>query len=174
MDSLFALNESFMPHGHCYLWRPDILWTHVAADVIIALAYIMIPIAIAYLFYRQRQSANLSVALLFAAFIVLCGLTHLFNIYVIWYPAYEVQSYIKGLTAIVSMVSAIVVVSKTPYFLELFTASQKTPSTEPVTPVNSASEQAILQREQQVVKLKSEVNALLAELNRDSKYSGHL
>lgn len=28
MNDLLALltDKRFMPHGHCYLWRPDLLW----------------------------------------------------------------------------------------------------------------------------------------------------
>ena len=29
----------YMPHGHCYLWNPGILWTNFISDVLIALAY---------------------------------------------------------------------------------------------------------------------------------------
>jgi hypothetical protein len=25
---------NFMPHGHCYLWRPDVLWLHVGSDTL--------------------------------------------------------------------------------------------------------------------------------------------
>lgn len=27
---------NFMPHGHCYLWPPDVLWLHVGSDTLIA------------------------------------------------------------------------------------------------------------------------------------------
>ena len=39
-------NSAFMPHGHCYLWQPALLWSHVSSDAIIALAYFSIPITI--------------------------------------------------------------------------------------------------------------------------------
>ena len=38
---------NFMPHGHCYLWRPDVLWLHVGSDTLIALSYYAIPVALA-------------------------------------------------------------------------------------------------------------------------------
>ena len=37
---------AFMPHGHCYLWTPSILWLHVASDIVIALSYFAIPLAL--------------------------------------------------------------------------------------------------------------------------------
>ena len=29
----------FMPHGHCYLWVPGLLWLHVISDALIVFAY---------------------------------------------------------------------------------------------------------------------------------------
>lgn len=44
----------FMPHGHCYLWTPEILWLNVVSDIVISLAYFTIPLAI-YYFVKQRS-----------------------------------------------------------------------------------------------------------------------
>lgn len=46
----FFNSENFMPHGHCFLWQPDILWLHVVSDACIVLAYFSIPFAL-ILFY---------------------------------------------------------------------------------------------------------------------------
>jgi hypothetical protein len=35
-------SDGFMPHGMCYLWRPDVLTLHIGADLPIALAYFTI------------------------------------------------------------------------------------------------------------------------------------
>ena len=39
-------SQGFMPHGHCFLWIPSILWTSVIADALIALAYLTIPVTL--------------------------------------------------------------------------------------------------------------------------------
>ena len=44
--------NNFMPHGMCYLWRPELVGMHVIADLAIALAYFSIPIVIV-LFLRR-------------------------------------------------------------------------------------------------------------------------
>ncbi len=54
-----------MPHGHCYLWRPEIVWLHVVSDTCIALAYFSIPITLGY-FVRRRR--DLPFAWMFVAF----------------------------------------------------------------------------------------------------------
>ena len=47
-------SEEFMPHGMCFLWRPDLLWLHAGSDALIALAYYSIPVALIY-FVRRRK-----------------------------------------------------------------------------------------------------------------------
>jgi len=46
--------DGFMPHGHCYLWNPGVVWLHVLSDVLIATAYYSIPITLVY-FVRKRK-----------------------------------------------------------------------------------------------------------------------
>ncbi|MBT8422348.1 MAG: hypothetical protein KJP03_04435 [Gammaproteobacteria bacterium] len=96
----------FMPHGVCYMWDPAILWTNVISDSLIALAYFSIPGAILY-FLRRRTDISLAVVgWLFAAFIVLCGTTHLVGIWTIWNGDYGVQGLVKAATAMVSVLTA--------------------------------------------------------------------
>ncbi len=52
LPRLFS-SDGFMPHGMCYMWRPDILAVHVGADSSIALAYFTIPFTLVY-FVRKR------------------------------------------------------------------------------------------------------------------------
>lgn len=103
----FFDSEGFMPHGMCLLWRPDILWAHVVADAIIALAYFSIPAAIIYFARRRRNFPYVWVLYLFGAFIVWCGITHVASIWTFWVPAYGAQAAVKVVTAAVSMTTAI-------------------------------------------------------------------
>ena len=47
------LSSDFMPHGACYMWRPEIVWLHATSDTLIALSYYLIPIVLIY-FVRKR------------------------------------------------------------------------------------------------------------------------
>jgi len=67
---------SFLPHGFCLLWRPDLVALHVVSDLAIGLAYFSIPLAILAFLRRRPDFEYRWVAYLFAAFIVLCGTTH--------------------------------------------------------------------------------------------------
>ncbi|HKI73173.1 MAG TPA: histidine kinase dimerization/phospho-acceptor domain-containing protein, partial [Pseudomonadales bacterium] len=106
LAQLFGVSN-YMPHGYCFLWRPDLLMLHVGSDAVITLSYFSIPAAI-LMMVRKRPDADHRVAQLFIAFIALCGLTHLMNIVVIWYPAYAIEGLIKLATALVSLTTAVV------------------------------------------------------------------
>jgi PAS domain S-box-containing protein len=116
--NLFS-SGSFIPHGHCYLWKPGLVWLHLISDAIIALAYYSIPLTLFY-FVRKRQDLPFSwIFLLFAAFIISCGTTHLAAIWTLWHPTYWLSGIIKAGTAIVSLFTAIELVPLVPQALAL-------------------------------------------------------
>jgi signal transduction histidine kinase len=99
--------EGFLPHGYCFQWSPNLLGTMVAADTAIALAYFSIPVALLSL-VRQRKDLRFNwIFVLFSGFIFFCGMTHLADIMVIWYPDYWLQAGVKAVTALISLVTAV-------------------------------------------------------------------
>lgn len=114
--SMFS-TDGFMPHGMCYQWQPEVLWMHVVSDLIIAIAYYSIPLALAIVIYRRGQFPFKWVVALFAAFILLCGTTHVIGIVIVWDPIYRVQGILKLLTAGVSIATAIVLFPLLPQIL---------------------------------------------------------
>lgn len=118
MDRSGFLQE-FMPHGMCYLWRLDILLTHVVSDAFIAIAYFLISIAL-YFFLRQRPDMPFRhVIVLFSIFIFSCGLTHVFAIWTVWNGDYGIQGVLKAATAIASVATACVLVPLMPRLMAL-------------------------------------------------------
>jgi len=102
-------SASYMAHGYCLLWKPWLVALHAGSDLLILLAYFAIPAAI-WIFLRQRRDLELRpLAILFAAFIFLCGLTHLMQMVTLWWPIYEAQGVLKAATAIVSVVTAVMI-----------------------------------------------------------------
>ncbi|MFL0801295.1 MAG: PAS domain S-box protein [Agarilytica sp.] len=100
----------YMPHGHCFLWQPGILWTTVISDVIIALSYFSIPVALVVLVYKRVDIQFKGIYLLFAAFITCCGMTHVLAVYNLWHGAYGIQSILKALTAGISFITAVYII----------------------------------------------------------------
>jgi PAS domain S-box-containing protein len=104
----------FIPHGHCYLWKPSLVWLHGASDAIIAIAYYLIAFTILY-FVQQRQDVPFrGVFWLFAAFIGACGTTHALEIWTLWFPHYWFSGSIKALTAVISLFTAVELIPKIP------------------------------------------------------------
>jgi signal transduction histidine kinase len=99
--------EGLPPHGYCLLWQPQLVWTHVVADLLIGIAYFSIPVVIAS-FMTQRRDVQFGwVVWMFAAFIMACGATHIFSIITLWNPIYGVEGLVKLVTAAVSVATAI-------------------------------------------------------------------
>src|ERR1051325_5079923 len=101
------LASDFIPHGHCYFWRPELVWLHAVSDALIALAYYSIP-AVLFFYVRRRVTRARVLLLMFAAFILACGTTHLMSIWNLWHSAYRLEGVIKAITAALSVATAIV------------------------------------------------------------------
>lgn len=121
--NLFAI-APFIPHGHCYLWKPGLVSLHIASDSLITLAYYSIPITLLY-FVRKRQDLPYPwIFLLFSTFIIACGTTHLMEIWTLWHPTYWLSGCLKAITALVSVVTAIALVPLIPKVLALPSPAQ--------------------------------------------------
>jgi PAS domain S-box-containing protein len=122
--NMFGASGPFIPHGHCYLWKPELVSLHLVSDALIAAAYYSIPITLLY-FVRKRKDLPFNrIFLLFAAFIVSCGTTHLAEIWTLWYPTYWISGLIKALTALVSVFTALELIPLVPLALALPSPAQ--------------------------------------------------
>ena len=138
-------NPAFMPHGYCLLWHPALLWTHVVSDGLIALAYFSIPGMILYYLRKRTAIADipgiyLAVGLMFACFIVFCGITHVLGLVTIWLPWYGIEGISKLATALVSVATALACIPILPKALSLRSAEE-------LEQINQSLESEIQQRE---------------------------
>jgi len=76
------------------MWKPDILWMHVVSDIVIALAYYSIPIALFYFVRKRHDLKYKSLFILFAAFILLCGTTHIMGVWSVWHAPFD-RSFVR-------------------------------------------------------------------------------
>ena len=115
---------SYVPHGHCYLWKPGLVGLHFSSDILIALAYYSIPITLVY-FIKQRQDLPYpEVFWLFSAFIVACGTTHSLAVWTIWHSDYWLSGTVKAITAIISLYTATALIPIVPKALALPSSAQ--------------------------------------------------
>ena len=94
--------SDFPPRWHCGHWTSEHGWLHILSDLAIWGAYFSIPCILWFLAIRKRSFPYRGVLILFGAFILLCGTTHLMEAVIFWWPAYRLAGVFKFATAIVS------------------------------------------------------------------------
>ncbi|TRZ57011.1 MAG: PAS domain S-box protein [Rhodocyclaceae bacterium] len=128
-----------MPHGHCFLWSPSLLLTFVISDALIGLSYYSIPVGLLY-FVRKRKDLRFNwIFKLFSVFIFACGTTHFLAIWTIWHPDYWLDAGAKVVTALASVITAVLLWPLIPRAIRL-------PSTRQLKNVVAQLEQEIKQR----------------------------
>ncbi len=121
---LLLSSKQFIPHGHCYLWKPELVSLHLVSDLSIALAYYSIPLTLIYFVQKRKDLPFNWIFLLFGAFIVACGTTHVMEVLTLWYPVYWLSGAIKVVTAAVSLYTALQLVPLVPLALALPSPAQ--------------------------------------------------
>ncbi len=99
--------EVFTPRAVCMNLEQDVIWLHIVSDALIAGAYFSIPLALLYFVRRRKDLAFNWMFLLFAAFIIACGMTHVFGLISIWRPYYRIDGMVKLFTGLVSVATAV-------------------------------------------------------------------
>jgi PAS domain S-box-containing protein len=111
---------NFLPHLVCYLGRPGLVWTHVIADSLIGLAYLTISGTLLYLVRKARRDLPFPwMFVAFGLFIVACGATHFMEVVTVWIPVYVLSASIKVLTALASVITAVLLPFAVPQILGL-------------------------------------------------------
>ena len=152
VESFFDTSE-YLPHGVCLFWRPEILTLHILSDALTGLSYYSIPVALLYFVRKRRDVAFSWIVWLFAAFILACGTTHFFGLWTLWYPDYAVEGIVKGITALVSVLTAVALWVQMPKALAV-------PSTGQLAAANAALHREIETRRQAELRYASFFNNL--------------
>lgn len=120
----FLWTNQFIPHGHCYLWKPELLGLHILSDSLTAIAYFSIPAMLVYFVKKRHDVPFHSIFLLFGSFIVACGMTHVMDIWTLWYPTYWLSGLIKAIAAFISCATALSLLPLIPLALALPSPAQ--------------------------------------------------
>jgi PAS domain S-box-containing protein len=123
LKRLFS-SDGFMPHGHCYLWTPELVWLHAISDLLTALAYTSIPFTLLFFVRKRRDLPFNWMFLCFGMFIIACGATHYMEIWTLWTPTYWLSGAIKAITAAASVPTAILLIRLVPRALAVPTPKQ--------------------------------------------------
>ncbi len=111
--------SNYMAHGYCLLWQPRLVWLHVISDILTGLAYFSIPISVVYFLFKRRDFPFTHIGIVFALIFFSCGTTHFLAAYIIYYPVYWQEGYVKAATALISIIGAIMFIPLIPKALSL-------------------------------------------------------
>lgn len=135
------MDGSYMPHGHCLAWQPDLLFMHVGSDILITIAYFSIPATLTLVALKRPDFKLNRFFVLFSLFIFGCGTTHIIETINIWHGFYYIEGIVKTLTAAVSVLTAIAIWPMLPKLLNL-------PSFEQLEQANRELKQEVERRQQ--------------------------
>ncbi|TVZ17013.1 hypothetical protein [Maribacter sp. MAR_2009_72] len=117
LQQLFDTSD-WPPRWVCGKWSDFHGWLYVGSDVAIWLAYFIIPVVIIWFVQKRPKVPFLPVFWLFAAFIILCGATHILDAIIFWWPAYRLSALVRLLTAIISFATVFALIRDLPKLLD--------------------------------------------------------
>ena len=95
------------PRWFCGRWSDFHGWLYIISDLMIWLAYMVIPLVLVRYLFVKKGVPLPGVFWLFGAFILLCGLTHLIDAVIFWMPIYRISALIRFLTGVVSVATVV-------------------------------------------------------------------
>ena len=162
LQNLFSSGD-FMPHGHCYLWNPGLVWLHVTSDALISLAYTSIPFTLVYLARKRRDIPFNWMFFCFGMFIIACGATHVMEIWTLWTPTYWLSGSVKAITAMASVPTAVLLVKLVPQALAIPTAEQLSKAHEELRKAHEVLETRVRERTAELTQKNEELAREIVE-----------
>lgn len=105
MNIWFENADYYMPHSHCVLGDPVVIWLDFVGNIMVGLAYLIIPALLARLIVGMwwQLKAFRKLILHGAVFVLLCGSTHFIHAWNWSGTAYAEQAVLEILTGVISM-----------------------------------------------------------------------
>ena len=98
----------FMPHVFCYLGNSTLISVNLISDLLIGISYVVISLTLVYLVRASKGAIPFHwMFLAFGTFIIACGGTHFMEAITLWHPVYWMSAYVKVITAVASVATAI-------------------------------------------------------------------
>ncbi len=98
----------FMPHVFCYLGNSTLIGVNLFSDLLIGTSYVVISLTLVYLVRASKGAIPFHwIFLAFGTFIIACGGTHFMEAVTLWHPVYWASAYVKVITALASVATAV-------------------------------------------------------------------
>jgi hypothetical protein len=111
--------DGFSPRRSCAGLSPELVWTLAISNAATAASYIALAINFGVIIRRRHDRSLAAIFWLLGAFVFLCGMTHAANVMVTWFPAYRLAASVDVVTAVLSVVAAVVTAVYTPRILRV-------------------------------------------------------
>ncbi|MBV8864046.1 MAG: hypothetical protein JO210_01450, partial [Acidobacteriaceae bacterium] len=113
------LFTDFVPHIYCLRQQAVVVQLFIWANAAIALAYYVIPFTLIRIVRKRRDIVFDWMLVLFGAFILACGTTHLLDIWTLWHPMYRLQALVDFLTAVTSVATSVLLIRLIPQIMQI-------------------------------------------------------
>ena len=91
-----------MPRWSCGRWTDVHGWVYIISNLVIGLSYFAIPVLMVYFIRKREETPFKGVFVLFSLFIIFCGITHIIDANMFWFPLYRLNAVVLSITAIIS------------------------------------------------------------------------
>lgn len=108
LEQLFDAAQ-FNPQGRGNLWPSSLMWAEIGASLLIGVAFLVVSGVFLKQVRRLEDVSFRTVSVAFAILFFTCGLTHLFDVVVLWEPYYWADAGLRMITAAVSVTVALLV-----------------------------------------------------------------
>ena len=119
--------STFLAHGACLAWQPDLIWLNAVSDTMLACAFITIGGVLWLFAWRRHHEIIVAFRVIFwtfGGFALLCAADRGLAILTLWDPAYGLQAVVKGVLAPVSAVITAGLLLALPRFMVMPTRVQ--------------------------------------------------
>lgn len=102
----FLWSSDFLPHGLCLSWRTDLVALMLGSEIVIGGCYLSVAGSLGVFAMRRPDFPYPGIMTLFALVFALCGLSHLVEALVLWFPLYGIQAIFNTAVAILAVPAA--------------------------------------------------------------------
>ncbi|MEZ5003746.1 MAG: HAMP domain-containing sensor histidine kinase [Chitinophagales bacterium] len=120
----FFVFTDFPARWTCGKWSGFHGWIYIISDIMVFMAYFSIPALLFFFVKKKKEVPFKGVAALFILFILFCGITHLMDAIIFWYPAYRLNAILLMITAIVSWITVGALIKVIPIAFTLKTTDE--------------------------------------------------
>ena len=113
------LDSDFAPSGQAFVGQPEVLWTHIVSDALIALTYFLILIALISFVRNRAGLSRRGTFALFGFFVFACAVIHLMEIWSIWHGTFRLFGFVKAITGVAGIGTAVLLLKAIPDALSL-------------------------------------------------------